>query len=453
MPERPGRRARLTGGFFHRLHMRIARTGVPDVIAGPRFRSFLRWLPPLPRWLRTRLGTEPPLIPRSLAIPELPPELRTAPGIVRDRGREIESRRQQGPLPVWLMLHHESTAFFRRQQWRLDLLTYRGIARATSLIEEAPSRLPQITPEPEDPAELTKRVKAKAAELRISAVGVAQLDPMVSFTRPTNVGKRDPMMAFEAKNDLGDADRAIVCIVEQNWASHQTLPSFRGERAHYNAVVRLRELSSQLAAWLRDLGYIAAVHGDHGANIAYAVAAGLGQLGLNGQLLTPFAGPRIRLNVIITNAPLLLDEPVDYGVPAVCDACKACVRNCPTGAIRSKREYHRGVYKAKIKVERCVPMVSAVHGCAVCHKVCPIQRYGLPAVIDEYKRSGEILGKGTDELEGYVWPPDGRYYGPGERPPSAVTEEWLNPRGFFFDPARTLKVIVSETAETGGMEG
>jgi hypothetical protein len=49
-------------------------------------------------------------------------------------------------------------------------------------------------------------------------------------------------------------------------------------------------------------------------------------------------------------------------------------------------------------------------------KVCPVQRYGLAAVLGEYKQSGRILGKDSDELEGYDWPLDGRHYGPGARP-------------------------------------
>lgn len=42
-------------------------------------------------------------------------------------------------------------------------------------------------------------------------------------------------------------------------------------------------------------------------------------------------------------------------------------------------------------------------------------RNGLPAVLEEYQRSGRILGKDTDDLEGFDWLLDGRHYGPGER--------------------------------------
>jgi hypothetical protein len=55
-------------------------------------------------------------------------------------------------------------------------------------------------------------------------------------------------------------------------------------------------------------------------------------------------------------------------------------------------------------------------GCSICMKVCPVQRYGLRAVLDEYRRSGQILGKDTDDLEGFDWPLDGRQYGPNEKP-------------------------------------
>jgi hypothetical protein len=60
--------------------------------------------------------------------------------------------------------------------------------------------------------------------------------------------------------------------------------------------------------------------------------------------------------------------------------------------------------------------VAQVNGCSICMKVCPVQRYGLDAVLSHYEKTGAILGAKTDELEGYDWPLDGRHYGPAERP-------------------------------------
>jgi hypothetical protein len=48
-------------------------------------------------------------------------------------------------------------------------------------------------------------------------------------------------------------------------------------------------------------------------------------------------------------------------------------------------------------------------------KVCPVQRYGLKTVMDHYSNTGQVLGKGTHELEGYELKGLG-YFGPGELP-------------------------------------
>jgi len=169
-----------------------------------------------------------------------------------------------------------------------------------------------------------------------------------------------------------------------------------------------------------------------GVAIHYAVESGLGQLGLNGQLLTPAAGSRCRLILIETDAPLEFDSPRDLGVPKICDACQVCVQRCPPGAIPNTRQSHRGVVKSKLNMKRCFPVVAQANGCAICMKVCPVQRYGLQAVLDEYDRSGQILGKGSDDLEGFRWPVDGRYYGHGQKP--RINDDLMFPVGFSLEP-------------------
>jgi hypothetical protein len=67
-------------------------------------------------------------------------------------------------------------------------------------------------------------------------------------------------------------------------------------------------------------------------------------------------------------------------------------------------------------------------------KVCPVQRYGLDRVKDHLLATGNILGKGTDELDGYDWI-DGRHYGPGEKP--RLGAELLHPPDLVLDATRT----------------
>jgi hypothetical protein len=53
--------------------------------------------------------------------------------------------------------------------------------------------------------------------------------------------------------------------------------------------------------------------------------------------------------------------------------------------------------------------------CGVCMKVCPIQKYGMKNVMEHYAETGQVLGKGTHDLEGYSLEGKG-YFGPGELP-------------------------------------
>ena len=62
-----------------------------------------------------------------------------------------------------------------------------------------------------------------------------------------------------------------------------------------------------------------------------AVAAGLGELGYMGIVLTPEYGSRIRFGVILTT--LELEQDPMYDGPPICTNCGICARVCPTGAL------------------------------------------------------------------------------------------------------------------------
>lgn len=400
-----------------RLERWLGKTWIVKAIIRAGNQGHLYWFPPMPTFILKRYGTEPHAGPKSLAMPPVPADLISMPGIKRDPDLERASY-ERGPIPdidQWFPIVRELT---RDYMWLPRLLSRPRITRALrahrrSGVRTRPAPAREATAL--SPEELSVKIKARAAEIGLSAAGIAPYDEKYVW-----------------EPDLGDrvGDRVVVCVLEQNYDATQTAPSLRSERAALATYGTLLRMNKELADYLRQLGYAAreSSAASLGVGIHYGVQAGLGQLGMNGQLLTPFAGSRCRIAMVNTDAPLAIDEPVDYGVPKLCDTCQICVRRCPSGAIPSVRKFHRGVEKAKIKVERCAPMVSQVHGCAVCMKTCPVQKYGLPAVITHYAETGEILGKGSDELESYHWP-DGRWYGPGKKPRSAVSKEMLEPDG------------------------
>jgi ferredoxin len=388
-------------------------------MAPSRFR-LLRLLPSLPRVARAKY-----LSPRQawrVELPSIPSDLLTEPGIARDPELAFKAFEEE-PLQDFTQVHHDSTLWLVRKQWRSMLPVAPRLVRSLRNVSESNDVMPKGDAETIDADELTAAVKDHALSLGLSAVGVAEYDPKYTFA--PNQGKQ-----------VGD--RIIVCVLEQNWEMTQRIPSAPSEQAALSSYAEVMGLAVELAKYLKSRGFRAQTHDlqGHAMVIHYGVEAGLGQLGLNGQLLTPAAGSRCRITLVNTNAPLLFDAPQDFGVNKICDECQVCVRRCPSGAIPTQREWHRGVWKAKINTPRCFPVVAQANGCAVCMKVCPVQRYGLRAVLEEYDRSGTILGKDTDELEGYNWPLDGRRYGPGEKP--RLARDFFNPPDARFDFTRKL---------------
>lgn len=61
-----------------------------------------------------------------------------------------------------------------------------------------------------------------------------------------------------------------------------------------------------------------------------AFAAGLGEIGYSGRLLTPEFGPRQRIGIMLTDAPL---EPDPLFEGEICDRCMLCASECPGNAI------------------------------------------------------------------------------------------------------------------------
>ena len=62
-----------------------------------------------------------------------------------------------------------------------------------------------------------------------------------------------------------------------------------------------------------------------------ATRSGLGWIGKNCLLVTPQYGSAIRISSLMTNAPLLCDEPIDH---SYCGACSQCVKKCPGQALK-----------------------------------------------------------------------------------------------------------------------
>lgn len=379
-------------------------------------RGGARWLPLPPRfWRRRYLVNDPVWHPNR---PGGSTVLRRSGAAIHKRPQDEDLAAEHEPLSDFRALYRDQVEKLRALVWPAMLPFAPQILRALrreARVEheyrlegagDSDGASTQTSTSPVPDLHLTERVRDWAVELGISQVGIAEYDSRYTFKEFID-GVWFPTV--------------LVCVLEQEYEHTQSIPGIPGERAAFAAYGELVNKSAELAERLRTIGYRAVSHDHSGRAIAihYAVEAGLGQLGLNGQLLTPRAGSRCRLVLMTTDAPLVRDAPADFGIEAICDECQVCVARCPVGAIPSNREWHRGVLKAKLNTKRCFPVIAQTSGCAICMKVCPVQKFGLEDVSNHFEETGEILGKGTDELEAYTWPMDGQLYGPGEKPRNA----------------------------------
>jgi len=279
---------------------------------------------------------------------------------------------------------------------------------------------PTSTPTGED---VTEKIRQRARELGYGEVGFTQFDRHYVYQSRRRMLKPG-------------LPHAICLALEQEYIPTQTIPSLDAEAVHGGTYELQGPLTMELTEYIRSLGYRVQVSGPslhYGPMIPMFVDAGLGQLGANGQLLSPHFGSRARLQIILTDANVTYDKPIDYGIHQFCQVCQVCVNRCPGRALMPEKVWYRGVEKNKLVFKRCRPVMARYLGCGVCMKVCPIQRYGMPAVMEHYVATGEVLGKGTDNLEGYTLPDKG-YFGAGQVPqfnaeffkmPQGKAEDWL----------------------------
>ncbi len=360
---------------------------------------------------------------KNLGDPEvrfsIPEELETTPGIPLNN-REVDWYAKEYPLESMNITERAS------REWANSLrdthAEMREIRKEHEKLNRALVMACRMTSELEPTAEptgddITDLIKNKARELGFLEVGITNFDHRYTFS---------------SKKDAATYYPHIICLAyEQDFEPTQTIPSVDAEIVHSSTYRTEGAAALELGNFIRALGYHAQVTGSGdspGPYIPMFVEAGLGQLGACGYLLTPHEGSRCRLVSVTTDANVTHDKPIDYGIHAFCQVCQVCVNRCPGRALMRDKIWWRGLEKNKLYFKRCRPVMARYLGCGICMKTCPIQKYGLKNVMDHYAETGQVLGKGTHDLEGFELEGKG-YFGPGELP--------VFDRGFFDMPHGT----------------
>ena len=174
----------------------------------------------------------------------------------------------------------------------------------------------------------------------------------------------------------------IVFAVEMDEEGIATSPAAPAAAATGVGYSKMAFILAGVGEFIRNLGYDALQCGnDTALSVPLAIDAGLGELGRNGLLITPQYGSRVRLCKILTDLPMEIDKPIEFGVREFCGKCRLCAENCKADAISFEedpgfkekcRSNNPGALKWYVNGEQCY-LFWCENGidCSTCIKVCP----------------------------------------------------------------------------------
>lgn len=247
---------------------------------------------------------------------------------------------------------------------------------------------------------LTQEVKAAALEIGFDAVAIARAEPLdVEFERYRewiDRGYHGTMSYMErnleSRHDVThivEGARSVIVLAKNYFTPHQHEADACGKIARYawgdDYHVVLPPMLDQLCQRLEVLapGSTSRRYTDTGPVLEkqWAVRAGLGWQGKNGNILRRDIGSWFFIAVVITTAELEPDEPMED----FCGTCTACIDACPTSAIVANslvdatRCISYWTIEAKAEVEIPLPIAQNLDGwlfgCDVCQDVCPWNRF------------------------------------------------------------------------------
>ena len=219
---------------------------------------------------------------------------------------------------------------------------------------------------------------------------------------------------------------AIALTVEMDHAMVRHAPAGPIVMESSHQYLRAGALAVQLAQFLRRSGWPARAHIDGCYEVVCPLVArdaGLGDIGRMGLLMTPRLGPRVRIAVVTTDAPLLTDAlSHDDSMLDFCLKCRKCAACCPAGAIpMGPRENADGTARWQIDSDACFLFWNrAGTDCGRCIAVCP---YAHPdTLLHRMVRSGVrhsmLFRRAAVPLDDLVY---------GRQPAPASLPHWIPP--------------------------
>ncbi|MCP4753896.1 MAG: reductive dehalogenase [Proteobacteria bacterium] len=196
--------------------------------------------------------------------------------------------------------------------------------------------LPAWEASPEKAAEI---VEAAGIQLGAAMIGITTINP--KWLNPgVVIDAGVDQITSDGKNTLiPERMKYVICnlgvcppnLVDRNLTELGAAGDRAGYEMTFMTYTRMMRFIKGLGYDAMDLQVVAPV-------IPFAITAGLGELGRMNRMVNPIFGGNVRLGGVLTDLPLAVDRPIDFGLQKFCQKCKKCATSCPANALSESEQ-------------------------------------------------------------------------------------------------------------------
>lgn len=255
---------------------------------------------------------------------------------------------------------------------------------------------PKKAPIPEDPRVLSRHIKSLAHFLGADLCGICELPQSAVMTND-----------FDGNPIEAPYKYAIVMLVRKHLPTVAVSSGYDWifDPVSFQAYQRLAFHSETMANYIRRLG-----HEAEASNMwnyltvmpPLILWAGLGEASKMSLMVNPFIGANFKSAAVLTNLPLEIDKPIDFGLQEYCKKCTICTDVCPSGALRGEKVIYNNYEFWEIDGVKCESFnILNKRGCVCgrCTKMCPWSREKCEGRdFDDWDGTTESLTAHADKL-------------------------------------------------------
>jgi epoxyqueuosine reductase len=250
-------------------------------------------------------------------------------------------------------------------------------------------------PLPEDPRVISRHIKSLGYFLGADLMGICELPQPAVYTHDVQGNPIEMNYKY-----------AIVFAVSKSMPTVNASSGYDWifDPVSIQAYQRLAAQTEIMADYIRRLGYPATASNNNKYLTLMPqliLMAGLGEISRAGIILNPFLGLNFKSATVLTDLPVEIDKPIDFGLQQYCQKCTICAKQCQAKAISfGDKVIYNGYETWKLDVKKCTclgPLNKYGNVCGRCGKVCPWNRPGSsPRDWENWDGSLEQLYEGVN---------------------------------------------------------